>query len=81
MSTRPVQLAMLLSSGTLQYRKKWGYDWKYAGGNIRWIRGSYYLHIDGMSYHLGSFTKAVNHLTDYITTGRPNHAMCRAGVK
>jgi hypothetical protein len=81
MSTRPQQLAMMIASGTVQYRKKFGHDWKYTGAVVHRMGATYFLIVDGNTYFLNTFSLAINHLTDYIATGAPNHAMCRNGAK
>ena len=79
--TKPRQLTQLVIDGTEQYRKQYGHDWKYAGGIVARHGKSYYLWVGATPYHLGTAKTAANHLNDYLTSGRPNHAMCRAGAK
>ncbi len=53
------------------------YDWIYANGKIHSQGQGYFVLFSGDVHYLGKYNQAVDFLTDYARTGKPNHALRR----
>lgn len=54
-----------------------GHDWLYAGGAIKAHGMLYFVHFTGDVHYLGKTRQALDYLTAYARTGKPNHAQRR----
>ncbi len=54
-----------------------GYDWLYAGGQIKPHGMLYFVHFTGDVHYLGKYRQALDFLLPYAKTGKPNHASRR----